>query len=75
MPLNPELPPPNLPERAVTTVRTAAYQNRKSLYVVAIGGAMFLSMLALSVAFGVAFYGTAAYLAGAGVMNLVAGSR
>lgn len=65
MPLNPESPPPILRERVTTAVRTAAHKHRMGLVTLAVGGGMFLTNLALGVAFGIAFGMTAAFLLGA----------
>ena len=75
MPLNPEAPPPIVPVRVVTAVRTAAYRNRKGLSIAILGGGMFIAMLALSVAVGVAFFGTAAFLAGAYIQSIITGAK
>lgn len=75
MPLNPTEPPPILPARAVTAVRTAAHKNRHSLFALAVGGGMFLTDLALGVAFGISFGMSAAFLLGAAFQQAITGSK
>lgn len=72
-PVNPDAPPPILPARAVTAVRTAAHKNRNALLFAAIGGGVFLLLVAGSVTLASAFSVTAAFFTGALIHSAMGG--
>lgn len=69
MPLNPSAPPPILPVRAVTAVRTAAHKHHNSLYVLACGGALGIAVAVTSANLLAATAAAVTFLFGAAVQS------